>query len=149
MTPVFAWLPSIGSSNLIEVTGFDSRWDGDLLVASLKATSLFRLRLEGTRVLYSEPIWIGQRIRDIAELRNGSIVLWTDDAQLLFISVDRERLDRNVRPGKQLSNAVNGGCMYLPSLRLNNSLRHRTDFEQPVFTKDRLGQLSLFGWTKK
>jgi cytochrome c2 len=112
VTPVFAWLPSIGSSNLIEVTGFDSRWDGDLLVASLKATSLFRLRLEGTRVLYSEPIWIGQRIRDIAELRNGSIVLWTDDAQLLFISVDRERLDRNVRPGKQLSNAVNGGCMY-------------------------------------
>jgi aldose sugar dehydrogenase len=41
--PVFAWVPSIGPSNLIEVRGFDRRWDGDLLVASLKANSLFRL----------------------------------------------------------------------------------------------------------
>ena len=111
-SPVFAWLPSIGSSNLIEVEGFDSRWNGDLLVASLKAMSLFRLRLEGTRVLYSEPIWIGQRIRDIAQLNNGTVVLWTDDTQLLFISVDRERLNQNLRPTDQISSTLNSSCMY-------------------------------------
>jgi aldose sugar dehydrogenase len=110
--PVFAWLPSIGSSNLIEIEGFDSRWNGDLLVASLKAMSLFRLRLDGTRVLYSEPIWIGQRIRDVAQLKNGTIVLWTDNTQLLFISVDRERLEHNVRLTKQVSNTLNASCMY-------------------------------------
>ena len=111
-SPMFAWLPSIGSSNLIEIDGFDPHWNGDLLVASLKATSLFRLRLEGTRVLYSEPIWIGQRIRDIAQLKNGTIVLWTDNTQLLFISVDRDRLDQNVRLTKQVSNTLNAACMY-------------------------------------
>jgi aldose sugar dehydrogenase len=110
--PVFAWVPSIGTSNLIEIDGFDRRWDGDLLVASLKAASLFRLRLDGTRVLYSEPIWIGQRLRDVTQTKNGYIVLWTDDTQLLLISVDRERLNRNVRVIKQLSNALNGWCMY-------------------------------------
>jgi cytochrome c2 len=112
MSPVFAWLPSIASSNLIEVEGFDNRWNGDLLVASLKAMSLFRLRLEGTRVLYSEPIWIGQRIRDIAQLKNGTVVLWTDDTQLLFVSVDRERLNQNSRLTKQVSNTLNASCMY-------------------------------------
>jgi cytochrome c2 len=90
--PLFAWVPSIGPSNLIQVEGFHRRWDGDLLIASLKALSLFRLRLEGSRILYSEPIFIGQRIRDIAQLKNGTIVLWTDDTQLQFISVDVDKL---------------------------------------------------------
>jgi cytochrome c2 len=68
--------------------------------------------LEGTKVLYAEPIWIGQRIRDLAQLKNGTIVLWTDNTQLLFMSVDRERLDQNVRLTKQVSNALNAACMY-------------------------------------
>jgi len=95
--PVFAWLPSIAVSNLIEVQGFSERWDGDLLVASLKGQSLFRLRLDGGRVLYSEPIWIGQRIRDITQIKDGTIVLWSDDTQLHFITVDAARLKANRR----------------------------------------------------
>jgi cytochrome c2 len=95
--PLFAWVPSIAVSNLIQVEGFHRRWDGDLLIASLKALSLFRLRLEGSRILYSEPIFIGQRIRDIAQLKNGTIVLWTDDTQLQFISVDVDKLATNRR----------------------------------------------------
>ena len=86
--PVFAWVPSIGISNLLEVKGFDKRWDGDLLVTSLKAQTLFRLRLNHDRVVYSEPIWIGQRLRDIAQLEDGTIALWTDDSQILFLSLD-------------------------------------------------------------
>lgn len=110
--PLFSWLPSIAVSNLIEVHGFDSRWDGDILVGSLKALSLFRLRLNGTRVLYSEPIWIGQRIRDLAQLKDGTIVLWTDDTQLMFVSVDREQLSANERPASQISERLNSACMY-------------------------------------
>lgn len=110
--PLFSWLPSIAVSNLIEIHGFDSRWDGDILVGSLKALSLFRLRLNGTRVLYSEPIWIGQRIRDLAQLKDGTIVLWTDDAQLMFISVDRDQLSANERPASQVSERLNSACMY-------------------------------------
>ncbi len=40
--PIFAWVPSIGVSNLLEVQGFNERWNGDLLVESLKAQTLFR-----------------------------------------------------------------------------------------------------------
>jgi len=109
--PMFAWVPSIGVSNLIQVEGFHARWDDDLLVASLKAESLFRLRLDGSRVLYSEPIYVGQRIRDIAQLPDGAIVLWTDDTQLLFVSVDRDRLNANTRSAS-LHDALRYQCMY-------------------------------------
>lgn len=111
-TPIFAWVPSIGVSNVIQVEGFHRRWDGDLIVSSLKAQSLFRLRMDQMRVLYSEPIWVGQRIRDIRQLENGTIVLWTDDTQLLFISVDHEKLDRNVRPAKLISDTLSQACMF-------------------------------------
>jgi cytochrome c2 len=107
--PLFAWVPSIAVSNLIQVEGFHRRWDRDLLVASLKALSLFRLRLEGSRILYSEPIFIGQRIRDIAQLKNGTIVLWTDDTQLQFISVDVDKLATNRRYPDDI---VAQQCMY-------------------------------------
>lgn len=110
--PLFSWLPSIAVSNLIEIQGFDSRWDGDILVGSLKSLSLFRLRLNGEKVLYSEPIWIGQRIRDLAQLKDGTIVLWTDDTQLMFVSVDREQLSANERPASQVSERLNSACMY-------------------------------------
>jgi cytochrome c2 len=90
--PLFAWVPSIAPTQLIEVNNFDPRWDGDLLVGTLKASSLYRLRLESGRVLYSERIWIGERIRDLAQTNDGTIVLWTDDSELLFVTVDKDQL---------------------------------------------------------
>ena len=110
--PVFAWVPSVAVSSLLQVQRFDRRWDGDLLVASLKAQSLFRLRLHRGSVLYSEPIWIGQRIRDIAQLQDGTIVLWTDDTELQFMSVDRQRLEQNKRTPMSASDTLVAACMY-------------------------------------
>lgn len=109
--PTYAWVPSVGISNLIEVHGFDRAWEGDLLVASLKAQTLFRLRMDGGRVVYSEPIWIGQRIRDIAALPWGEIVLWTDDSQLIFVKVDREAQKRDKRGLGFLGQAELTSCM--------------------------------------
>ena len=83
--PVFAWVPSIGSSNLIEVRRFAKAWDGDLLVASLKGEALHRLRIHDRRVQVDEPIAIGDRIRDIAQLADHRIALWTDSGHLMFI----------------------------------------------------------------
>lgn len=110
--PAFAWVPSVGISNLIQVEGFNRRWDGDLLIGSLKAESVFRVRLNEMRIVYVEPIWIGQRIRDISQLENGTIVLWTDDTQLLFISVDGPKLETDVRPTKLTNSALHDACMY-------------------------------------
>jgi cytochrome c2 len=110
--PVFVWLPSIAASNLIEIKDFDPRWNGDLLVSSLQAQSLYRLRLDKGHVMYSEPLWIGQRIRDITELVGGTIALWTDDSQVLFLTVDRERLASDRHWPVALGETIVFSCMY-------------------------------------
>jgi cytochrome c2 len=109
--PLFAWVPSIAPTQLTQIDNFDPRWDGDLLVGSMKGESLFRLRMEAGRVLYSEPIWIGQRIRDLTQTGDGTIVLWTDDAQLLFVSVDRDKLAQNRLAPAFLGEIEAGGCL--------------------------------------
>jgi hypothetical protein len=109
--PTFAWVPSIAPSNLIEVAGFHHAWDQDLLVASLKAQSLFRLRLDGDgRVVYSEPIWIGERLRDLGSLPDGSLVLLTDSAKLIFLSVDTDQLATDKRDWPPPVRAPQTGC---------------------------------------
>ena len=107
--PLYSWVPSIGVSNLMELTGFNPKWNGDLLVSSLKAASLFRLRLVEGRVVYSEPIWIGERIRDLTQLP-GTIVLFTDDSKLLFLSVDTEKLAKDERKMGYLGDTAFSKC---------------------------------------
>ena len=84
--PTFAWVPSIGISQLavIEQSALPY-WKGDLIVTSLKEMSLFRVRIEDNRTVFAEPIPIGHRIRDIAETADGSIVLKTDDNFLVYL----------------------------------------------------------------
>lgn len=79
--PFYAWMPSIGVSNLIGVEkDLFPIWHGDLLVSSLVGSTVFRLRIRDNRVAYSEPVVVtGKRIRDIAEVKDGRIVLWEDD----------------------------------------------------------------------
>jgi cytochrome c2 len=94
--PVFAWVPSIGVSNLIEVRGEEfALWKGDLLVLSLAQQTMHRLRLEGEQVVYDEPIrFDGMRLRDIAEFPDGRIALWTDGGQVVLL----RNADRTGRP---------------------------------------------------
>lgn len=99
--PIFAWVPSIGTSQLMAVrSALFPNWQGDLLVTSLKAQSIFRIRIEEGRAIFAEPILIERRIRDIAEMTDGTIVLKTDDNFMLFIRpVTAESFDRlNLSP---------------------------------------------------
>jgi cytochrome c2 len=83
---VFAWLPDIGVSNLISVErDLFPVWKGDLLVGSLRAQTLFRVRIVDRRVVFVEPIEIGQRIRALLEGVDGRIVLWTDRDAIVSI----------------------------------------------------------------
>jgi cytochrome c2 len=84
--PVYAWLPSIGISNLIQVRDFVPEWSGDLLVSSLGQKSLHRLRVRDGRVIFDEPVSVGVRIRDIDQLENGNVVLWGDDTSIIELS---------------------------------------------------------------
>ena len=117
--PAYAWLPSIGVSSLLQVKHFGKVWDGDLLVASLKSQSLFRLR-DHTNVEYSEPIFVGQRIRDLAELDNGDIALWTDDAQLVMLTVDAPRLLSDTRHDGHQDDGLQNECLYCHHLGPTN-----------------------------
>ena len=62
--------------------------------------------------MYSEPIWIGQRIRDLVELANGTIALWTDDGEVLFINVDQARLNSDRRWPDALGDTVISSCLF-------------------------------------
>lgn len=86
--PVFAFVPSIGISNLIRLgeTQF-SEWQGNLLVASLASRSLFRLALDDKRVVYAEPLPIDRRIRDLAIGPEGHIWLWGERGDLVSLSI--------------------------------------------------------------
>lgn len=84
--PVYSWLPGIGISNLVQIQRerFPA-WRGDLMIGSLGAHSLFRVVLDGNRAVVTEPIPLQKRLRDVQELDDGRLLLWTDEAALLTV----------------------------------------------------------------
>ena len=91
---VYSWLPSIAPSSLIELNDFHPEWDGDLLMGSLKAQSLYRIRLVNNHIQSIEQIHIGQRIRGMQQM-GKTIWLTTDEGALVTVNVDERRLNSN------------------------------------------------------
>lgn len=91
--PAHVFVPSPAISSLIQVRGSRlARWQGDLLLGSLRARTLFRLRTRDDRVIYAEGIAVGERIRDLTEGADGRILLWTDSGALVILAdADPER----------------------------------------------------------
>ena len=94
--PSYAWLPSVAISGMTVVEGFDESWDGDLLVSALADRALYRVRMRGNEAIYDERIEIGSRIRYVHQHSDGRIVLWTDNAELIFLSA-LQRVDEGQR----------------------------------------------------
>ncbi len=108
--PIFAWVPSIGTSGMTISKNFHSSWENDVLVSSLADRSLHRIRMNEDQIAYSERIEIGYRIRDIHEHTDGSIVLWTVDEELIYLraedrSSSEESIDHYIR-GSDLPDEV-------------------------------------------
>ncbi len=83
--PTISWVPSIATSNLVEVTSEDLPfWDGDLLISTLAASSLYRVELNGLAAIVVEPIYVGSRIRDIVNF-DGGFALQTDQENQLIL----------------------------------------------------------------
>jgi glucose/arabinose dehydrogenase/cytochrome c2 len=125
--PQWAFLPSIGISNLIEVRGFEPLWDGDLLVSSLKAETLYRIRLDGNRPIYASPIPIGERIRDLTQLQDNTIALWTDTGKIIFLKPGAGPSPADLlltQLPEQVKQTVQD-CKVCHSLNPNNSQRDR------------------------
>ncbi|MBA4490584.1 PQQ-dependent sugar dehydrogenase [Paracoccus sp. S1E-3] len=81
--PIVAFMPNPGLSALIHVEGFHPAWDGDLMVTSLRGQSLLRVRRWETGN-YVEPIYIGDRIRDI-DIIGKQMVLVTDGGKIIML----------------------------------------------------------------
>lgn len=55
------------------------------MIASLKGRSLFRVRTSAGRVVFAEPIKIGQRIRNVHNHGNGTLVIRTARRKIFII----------------------------------------------------------------
>ena len=79
--PLYYWAPSIAPSGMGFYTGdVIPQWQGDLLVGSLKFSTLVRLELDGEKVTHEERLLQGQlgRIRDVRQGPDGLVYLLTD-----------------------------------------------------------------------
>jgi len=86
--PVFAWLPSAGTSALEAIDDFHPTWDGGLLVGSLSSPqygqSLYHVRTDGDTVVFVERIRLSRRVRDIEQF-GKRLALWLDTTDLLIL----------------------------------------------------------------
>ncbi len=92
--PVYSWIPSIGISNLIQHSGNGfSDWAGDFLIGSMRDRNIWRVRVREERVVFTEQIPVGVRVRDLVELDDGRVMIWEDEGGLLLISSDEGHTD--------------------------------------------------------
>lgn len=82
--PIVAFLPSPGISALSFIKDFHPAWDGDLMVTTLKARTLMRVRRWETGN-YVEQIYIGDRMRDI-DIVEGVMVITTDSGKIIMLT---------------------------------------------------------------
>jgi cytochrome c2 len=100
MRPVHAWVPSIGPSQMVIASGkaFPA-WRGDILLATLPARSLYRIRVEEGRVIFVEPMPTIHRMRDLIETAGGEFVILAEDGFLVYLSpIDTEGEDPMLIP---------------------------------------------------
>jgi glucose/arabinose dehydrogenase len=77
--PVRTWTPVISPSGALFYDGDLFPWKGDLLLGGLSSKALIRLTLDGEKVKAEERIDIQRRVRDVLQLRDGALLLVTDD----------------------------------------------------------------------
>lgn len=78
--PVRTWTPVIAPSGAVVYTGaMFPGWRGSALVGGLGSQSLIRLQFDGDRVGTEERLFLGRRIRDVAQTSDGAVLLIVDD----------------------------------------------------------------------
>lgn len=89
--PRFSWVPSIGISEVIRLEKPEpfAIWSGNLIVGSLATRSLYRLAFADGHIVLAEPIPLGKRVRDVLELNDGRLLVWSDEAALVTIEPAR------------------------------------------------------------
>ena len=80
VAPIRSWTPVISPSGALFYSGaMFAGWRGSALVGGLSSQSLIRLQMDGERVGTEERLFLGRRIRDVAQAPDGAILLIVDD----------------------------------------------------------------------
>ena len=94
--PLYYWHPGVSPSGMTFYSGTKFKnWQGSVLVGALSGETLLRLTLEGDKVTAEERLPINKRIRDVAEAKDGSVLLLTDgkDGELLRLKPEATSLN--------------------------------------------------------
>ena len=76
--PIYSFVPSIGISEIEKISNdFSEYWINNFLVTSLNGRTIFRVKFDEnfTKVIYMEPMYLGERIRDIKYIENQKIIV--------------------------------------------------------------------------
>ena len=103
-SPVFFWTPAVGiGSVIVNNPRSFPLWGNDLLVGSLLARAVFRVRRDGTDVKSVERIDVAQMraggIRDMVQMPDGRIALLDGRGTVLFWSRSRSHCNERFEPG--------------------------------------------------
>ena len=82
--PIFAFVPSIGISEIISLpNSFSDKWINNFLITSLYGRSIFRVKFDKNfnKIIFTEKIFIGERIRDIKYSESHNIILLAFEEQ--------------------------------------------------------------------
>jgi len=92
--PAMTFVPSIGIGPIARypASGKNEYWENDYFVAGMGAMTLLRIRKEGEKLVYAEPVLTGYRIRAMKFDRHGNFYLKTDHNQLLLSDPSRKRM---------------------------------------------------------
>ncbi len=86
--PARAWSPAIAPTAIVQYpsgqTGVPG-WDGDLLVATLRAQSLVHLSLTPEATIVEDRVALGERVRDMLVTDDGTLLMVTDWSLLLVV----------------------------------------------------------------
>ena len=87
--PAYVFMPAVAPTDIVAYEGDMFRnWRGSLLMTTLRAQTLYRIRLKDTRVVYAEPIAdLGERMRFVRLAPDGSVYVKADPDR--FIRVHR------------------------------------------------------------
>jgi glucose/arabinose dehydrogenase len=89
--PVRSWTPVIAPSGALFYSGaMFPTWRGSLLAGGLVTQSLIRLQMDGDRrVAVEERVFMGRRIRDVAQAPDGALFVLVDDRNGDLLRVTR------------------------------------------------------------
>ncbi|SEK69823.1 Glucose/arabinose dehydrogenase, beta-propeller fold [Roseateles sp. YR242] len=88
--PLTTWVPlSIAPAGLTFYTGaMFPAWRGNLFSGSLAGQALWRLTLDGDKVVARQRLYasLGERFRDVVQAQDGSLLMLTDSGKLLRLA---------------------------------------------------------------